>query len=308
VWIGNPDYTPMRNTTGLSGAAPVWANVMQSAIMEISGGATTQFARPAGIVEQTICTISGSMPSKWCPSERSELFAIDQPPLPPEQDLWQKVTIDTWTGLRASAACSEFVQDKIALNVQETAARKWIRRDPAGQAFARQIGFEPPVVFVPNRECKPDDPRPVLDFAYPRDNTQINDPQLDIYAVVNVQGEFEYWQLSYGFGEDPREWEILVDGNNRLPQPEVIYEWDLVGFPHEVVTLRLYMKGIDNTFAERKIRLFIHAPAPTPTPHPTETPIPTPTEEPQPTEAPFPTLPFPFPIFTETPYLIPIFP
>ena len=28
VWIGNADYSVMNNTTGLSGAAPVWNRVM----------------------------------------------------------------------------------------------------------------------------------------------------------------------------------------------------------------------------------------------------------------------------------------
>ena len=28
VWVGNADYTPMQNTTGLTGAAPIWADFM----------------------------------------------------------------------------------------------------------------------------------------------------------------------------------------------------------------------------------------------------------------------------------------
>ncbi len=29
VWVGNPDYTEMKNTSGLTGAAPIWAEFMQ---------------------------------------------------------------------------------------------------------------------------------------------------------------------------------------------------------------------------------------------------------------------------------------
>ncbi len=309
VWIGNPDYTPMKNATGLSGAAPVWASVMQSAVQEIGRSSQAQFTRPPGVVEQTICSISGTIPSQWCPHQRSEVFAINQPPLSADKDLWQKATLDTWTGLRASPVCSEFVQDKIVLNVVEASARKWIRRDPQGQAFANQIGFEPPILFAPTRECKADDPRPVLDFAYPRDTNQITDALLDIYIVANVQGGFEYWELSYGFGDEPDEWDVLARDNNGKPQPEVVYNWDLIGFPNDMVTLRLYMKGPESAYAERKIRLFIQAPTPTPVPIPTETPIPFPTEAPPPIfETPFPTEPFPFPTPTETPYLKPIVP
>ena len=29
VWVGNADYTPMIDTSGLTGAAPIWAEAMQ---------------------------------------------------------------------------------------------------------------------------------------------------------------------------------------------------------------------------------------------------------------------------------------
>ena len=31
VWVGNADYTPMINTTGTSGAAPIWSQFMENA-------------------------------------------------------------------------------------------------------------------------------------------------------------------------------------------------------------------------------------------------------------------------------------
>lgn len=311
VWVGNPDYTPMVNTTGLSGAAPIWSAVMQSAIQKLTGGAPAPFTPPVGIVEQVICEISGTLPSQWCPQQRSELFALDQPPLPADQDLWQKVTLDTWTGLRASPACSEFVRDRLVLNVTDQFARRWIRREPAGQAWAARIGFDPPVTFAPTRECKADDPRPALDFAYPRDNNVIRESPLDVYIVANAPQGFEYWELSYGVGENPVEWNALAQARSPLDQPELVYKWDLVDFPEQMVTLRLYMKGPDNAFAERKIRLFLQPPTPTPPPTPTDTPIPTSTPEPTatltppplPTDTPEPSL-----TPTETPFFPVIFP
>ena len=47
VWVGNADYTPMQNTTGLTGAAPIWAEFMQHAIQQLTGGNPTPFSRPA---------------------------------------------------------------------------------------------------------------------------------------------------------------------------------------------------------------------------------------------------------------------
>jgi hypothetical protein len=159
------------------------------------------------------------------------------------------------------------------------------------------------VLFSPTRECKASDPHAVLDFAYPRDNAVITDSLLDIYAVANATQGFDTWQLSYGFGDNPIEWDTLSQGKNGFDQPEVIYNWDLVGFPNDIVTLRLRMTGSDGAYAERKIRLFIQAPTPTPTftPTPTETPTPTltetliPTETLTPSETPSPSPTFFFP-------------
>ncbi len=188
---------------------------MQNAIQKLTGGNPAPFSPPAGVTQQVICAISGTTPSQWCPQQRSELFAIDQPPLPASQDLWQKASIDTWTGLLASPACSDFVEDKLVLNVSDPFARKWIRQNPQGQAWADQMGFQSPgAASRPTRECKSDDPHPSLEFAYPRDRDTISASPLDIYIQADAQGGFDFWQLDYALGESPVEWQPLARGRN----------------------------------------------------------------------------------------------
>ncbi|HEX9595571.1 MAG TPA: transglycosylase domain-containing protein, partial [Anaerolineales bacterium] len=97
VWVGNPDNTEMEGTSGLTGAAPIWAEYMQAAIGRLVGGNPAPFVQPAGIVEKVICAVSGTEPSQYCDDHRREIFAADQPPLDADQDLWQDVRIDTWT-------------------------------------------------------------------------------------------------------------------------------------------------------------------------------------------------------------------
>ncbi len=102
VWVGNADYTPMENTTGLSGAAPIWAHFMEQAVPVIAGPNPQGFSRPAGIVDRVICKVSGTEPSEWCTEQATEIFAADQLPLSKESDLWKQARIDTWSGLLAS--------------------------------------------------------------------------------------------------------------------------------------------------------------------------------------------------------------
>jgi membrane carboxypeptidase/penicillin-binding protein PbpC len=50
VWIGNADYTPMVNTTGLTGAAPIWSQYMQQVVPIVSGGQSPGFTRPPSVL------------------------------------------------------------------------------------------------------------------------------------------------------------------------------------------------------------------------------------------------------------------
>ncbi|HSF80866.1 MAG TPA: transglycosylase domain-containing protein [Anaerolineales bacterium] len=298
TWIGNADYTPMQDISGVAGAGPIWAEFMQVAIQRLTGGVATPFSRPGGIVEHVICEISGTEPSEWCPQQRTELFAADQPPLPKENDLWQKLVVDTWTGLRASNACGELNEERFVLNVSDGFARRWIRRDEQGQEWADSIGFERPVTFAPDRECRADDARPQIAILAPRSGDTITTSPLDIFGQATATQFFDYYRLEYGLGEDPVEWKLLDERKQPLAQPDKLYSWDLAEVPGGMITLRLYMHSTEDTFAEVKVLLNLQVPTPTPTATPTPTPTPTPTQTPTPTTSPTIT-----PTPSETPHL-----
>jgi penicillin-binding protein 1C len=282
VWVGNADYTPMQNTTGLTGAAPIWSNYMKQAIDKLDNGNPPQFVRPTGIVDKVICAVSGTEPSEWCPNQKGEIFAYDQLPLPKEKDLWQQVKVDTWTGLKESAYCSDFTAEKSALNVTDPWARKWLRETDQGRAWADEMGFHDPIFFTPDRECAQSDPRPKILFAGINDGQTITDRPLDIYAVVSATQDFKDYRLEYGIGSDPVEWNVLKDGmTDQHNDPALIYSWDLKDVPSGEITLRIYMTSTRDSYAERKIKINNQAPTLTPTvtvtSTPTETVTPTPT-------------------------------
>ncbi len=308
VWVGNADYTPMNHTTGLSGAAPIWSQYMQAAVPALTGNNPTPFVMPAGIVEKIICAISGTEPSQWCRGQRSEIFAADQPPLPPGQDLWRRVTLDTWTGLEASAACSKFTKEEMVMNVTDPWARKWLKTSD-GKRWLDENGFPKKVSFAPSRECQESDPQPKLAFTNLDDGQIITGNSLEIAGVAYVSQNFGHWRLDYGLGADPVQWLELV-GENQTPVKKAseLYTWDLKDMPNGIVSLRLTLTGDKDGYAERIIRLTLNLPTPTPTPTatptatatlpatftPTATLSPTATFTPPPTSTPTP-LPGPTP-------------
>ncbi len=196
VWLGNADHTAMQNLSGLRGAAPAWNEFMQLGIEYLTGGFPRTFIPPAGMMEKAVCSISGAEPSEWCPSHRVEIFAFDQPPLTKNQDLWQKVWVDSWTLQLASADCPDHAKEKMGLNVQDPWGRRWIEEEEAGKGWAEQIGFsEKNLYFIPSESCSQDSPRPFVLLTGPEESSTISAGPIDIFGKVSATGNFKDWVL-----------------------------------------------------------------------------------------------------------------
>jgi membrane peptidoglycan carboxypeptidase len=312
VWVGNADNSPMQGTSGITGAAPIWADFMEQVIPYLTNNTPTNFTRPAEVEDHIICSISGTVPSDNCPQTRSEIFARGQPPLPKTDDLWKTVTVDTWTNLTASDECGkEYTTEKFTLNVTEKWAVKWINENPQGKAWAEGIGFSDPIIFTPTRACKMSDPRPTLEFTNLSSGQSITNSPLDIYAVVNATSGFKDYYLEYGLGDKPKKWiKIIPRGGSVSELQQKLTSWDISDIPSGVVTLRLVIESRDGGYAEKSIRLNLLLPTPTPTTTPTQTMTPTltttPTETATPTQTETPTETLtPTETETPTPTLVP---
>ncbi|MDD5026452.1 MAG: penicillin-binding protein 1C, partial [Candidatus Peribacteraceae bacterium] len=107
VWVGNADNSPMRDTSGVTGAGPIFHDMMLKAAGRYS---PKDFVRPEGIADLTVCALSGKLPTPLCPHTVTEHFIEGTEPTEPD-DIFQSVSIDTRNGLLASADCpKEFVR------------------------------------------------------------------------------------------------------------------------------------------------------------------------------------------------------
>ena len=63
VWVGNSNYQAMHNVSGLTGAAPIWAETMRSILQ---GQPDKTFTRPAGLTQtETDWLINGTQTRAW---------------------------------------------------------------------------------------------------------------------------------------------------------------------------------------------------------------------------------------------------
>lgn len=107
VWVGNDDNSPMIHSTGITGAAPIWRQVMDRIQNSAPG---KPFPVPAGIVK-----------------DGDEVYVADKPRIKSADTSLEKIAIDTRTGLLAGPGCpKEFVSEvevdlsQIALGVPTT--------------------------------------------------------------------------------------------------------------------------------------------------------------------------------------------
>lgn len=294
VWVGNADYTVMQNTTGLTGAAPIWAKFMTQAIPVLTGAEPTAFQRPANIMDRVICAISGTEPSQWCPEQRQEIFAADQPPLPSSEDLWNESTIDTWTGLLATPECGEYVEKKMTVHVRDNDARYWMRKDEAGRALAKDLGFDRPLYFTPDENCNAGSPHVKLSIENIKNGDTLTADKLDIRIIASATAGFEIWRLQFASGNNPgdNDWETLYESNAQISQPENVFNWDISKIPNGEYSLRLRMENQDSGYAQKMVHFRVDYTPPTETPTPVppsatpEPPTPTPSNTPIPSLTP----------------------
>ncbi|MEH1935788.1 MAG: penicillin-binding protein 1C [Nostoc sp.] len=109
TWVGNFNGEPMRQVSGVTGAAPLWNRIMLHLHehQEPAG-----FPPPDGLVQLPVCAISGLRPTPDCtsvvqeyfyPEDKSNYEGENQFNLPPEYDEWlakQQQSNFTSTNLR----------------------------------------------------------------------------------------------------------------------------------------------------------------------------------------------------------------
>jgi membrane carboxypeptidase/penicillin-binding protein len=99
VWTGNANSEPMIRISGVTGAGPIWHDFMELALR---GQPVRKFSMPEGIVQVTVCALSGMLPSADCPHTRMEWFIKGTEPT--QVDNWYvRQKIDVSTGKPATA-------------------------------------------------------------------------------------------------------------------------------------------------------------------------------------------------------------
>ena len=252
VWVGNADNKPMTGSTGVTGAAPVWHNVMEGAAEIYPAVRDNAFSRPAGITDKMICSTDGALPDVTCTERKWEYFAYYQPPLSENEGLVRRLYADSWSGKLASPACAFGADLKDFLNVTEPEARAWIRNTSDGIRWAEKNKVRD-LDFIPDGDILvPPCERPVVELVAPADGAVIYDDHVDIYAVAYASDGIYGYSVEYAPVSDPGNWRV-IQNNLREPHytPEKISEWYLWDLQDGDYLLRIRMSRGNGGYYEK---------------------------------------------------------
>jgi penicillin-binding protein 1C len=101
VWVGNFDRTPLRNSSGVTGAGPIFHDVMLAAVERVRGrlpidDTTPVLAPPADVHAIEICALSGLAPHEACLTRVTEWLPRDSDTSEhqPDRCTWHHLTDD----------------------------------------------------------------------------------------------------------------------------------------------------------------------------------------------------------------------
>jgi len=136
VWVGNFDGTPMQRVSGITGAAPIYRDIMLY-LYHLHDPSNLFGNPPEGIVSARICPLSGKLAGNDCPHSIEEMFLEGTEPGEFCQ-MHQAYWVDSRDGLLTSPASPHAVK------------KVFIHFPPLYQAWAREMGYPlPPTRYSP---------------------------------------------------------------------------------------------------------------------------------------------------------------
>ncbi|NDJ77409.1 MAG: hypothetical protein GYB65_14245, partial [Chloroflexi bacterium] len=204
VWVGRSDDDPLaqpwQSISGSTAAAPIWKAVMEAAHADLP---VENFSEPGGVTDPIeVCRASGAMATAECAGYTYfEIFASEALPPSTDETIFQTMQVDDYTGKLVNEYCPDEPVTRTFIVIEDQTAYNWINTTLDGQTWAQARGLQTPLQAPPTDFCSPDDPRPNVQFTFPREGAQVTDI-IQVRGVVEMPGLVAY-EISFGLGENP---------------------------------------------------------------------------------------------------------
>jgi len=320
VWVGNADYSAMKHVSGVTGAGPIWRDVMLTAL---GNKPTEDFAVPVGkngvplVVQKPVCPPSGVEADDNCPESRLEWFAVDRLPPSAKESWYHRVTLDKVSGQLAGPDCPEPLREEKTLLLAPGPFQQWLlAHDPEHTPDAKSVPFidwlHSHNVHIAEKlptEVSKSCFTPKLALTAPAEGSEVS-------GLVTLRGSmdvpyFASYRLEYGVSHNPGAYGRIAGPFQHPIRHGVLGLWDTRSLPNGPYTLRLVVRDKAGNEYDAKVHVQLNhlletptatvTPTATPTATATMTPTPVPTATPTVAMKPLPTAtPTPLPTATPT--------
>jgi len=241
VWVGNADNSPMKGTTGVTGAAPIWHDFLDKVT---KGMPVKAFERPPGIVEKEICADTGAEPSEFCPQKIKEVFAENQLPLGPEHDLHRPQCPDAPPGVALFGYPNA-----------DAFVRAWAT-SPEGQKWAQAKG----VLLVPS-DCSSTPGVAVgpvaINITSPAEGAAASG---NVVIVGTISGALDHYEVTWGRGQGDGNWEWISGPHLTPVENGPLAEWNVTDLPPGEYTLRIVAYAKQGGTTEARVHFRVERP------------------------------------------------
>jgi penicillin-binding protein 1C len=210
VWVGNSDNAEMEHISGVTGAGPIWHDLMEKIHQGIP---VHPFVAPAGMVRVEVCATSGLLPTPYCPERVKELFQAGTEPKTYD-NIWQPFRIYKPNGKLATVYDPPDQVEEKVFPIYPPEAADWVRENNIPQ---------PPIEY---------------DTTY-RSPSQGGDIAIispasysSVHGVITIVGNarldnLDTYRVAFGKGLDPTQWtQIGTDHHNRVDNG-FLEQWDV---------------------------------------------------------------------------------
>jgi len=240
VWVGNFDGSPMRKVSGITGAAPIYHDVMLALYRDYNP-ANLLSDPPEGLVTARICPLSGKLVNEDCPHAIEEVFLSGTTPTA-LCDMHKAYWVDARDGLLTEPNAPHAVKTIFTLF------------PPLYQIWAHEAGYpRPPTHYTPysqtglSRQAETTSPKRPIQIVHPNNG--------DVYVIDPIlRREYQTIQLSAVANPGIRSLSWYVDDEfYQSTDSPFQASWQIAPGRH-----RLYAEGWHNGCIVRSQEITIH--------------------------------------------------
>ncbi|HTL01400.1 MAG TPA: penicillin-binding transpeptidase domain-containing protein, partial [Vicinamibacterales bacterium] len=213
VWVGNFDRSPLTNSSGVTGAGPIFHGVMLAAQQRVAGHLREPdealAAIPSDVVRRSVCALSGMRATAACPTRINEWLPAEEAGLP----------------------CSwHHESDEGLLVVWPALYRQWAHEDGLLEDQRAER------VALLREDESANAPRPAAEVRRSARFTIANPPSGAVYLIdPTLRREFQTLSLRAVADRDAGEIEWAIDGRSvGRSAPDKPLAWSLVPGSHRV--------------------------------------------------------------------------